>query len=168
MSENSKIVFNKDIDSKITGIALILAFLITGLFLIKYPNYFGNELISKIIRWVFIIIGVLGIIAEFQKNKNSNIKGFDNLVLGIVLIGIWAFLFIYTNAVWVNALSFILFPVGCYGLILGIIQICYSSAKALKSGKNTKQGLASDIILLMTKIASLILVIIQAVKVLIN
>lgn len=163
---NKKIVFSKDVDSKISGLALVLAFLSIGIFLLLFPNYFGNKLAATIIRWIFILIGIMGLIVEFPKPKNSNIKGFDNFILGAVLVGVWIVLFLYINIWWINIISFFILPIGLFGLYRGLIEIIYSSAQAIKN-QETNKSVTTDIVLLLTKIISLVLVIAQIIKVLI-
>ena len=165
MAKNEKkIVFSEEIDSRITGFALVLAFLSIGIILLLFPNYFGNKLTATIIRWIFIVIGIIGFGTELSKSKSSNIKGIDNFVLGIVFVGGWIVLFVYLNIWWINIISFFILLFGLYGLYRGLIEIIYSAVQTSKNYIETKKSVTTDIILLITKIASLVLVIFQIIK----
>lgn len=162
--KEKKVFFSKEVDSKISGIALGFAFLSIGVFLLICPDYFGNEFATNIIRWIFIVIGALGLLVEFSKNKNTNIKGADDFLMGAVLLGIWTSFFIYTNNLWISIINFFLLLIALYGLYMGSIKIIYSIFQIIKTNKSTKKGLITDIILLITRISSLALVIVQIIK----
>lgn len=165
MAKNKKkIIFSEEVDNKISGFALVLTFLSIGIFLLLFPNYFGNKFAATIIRWIFILIGIIGLIVELSKTKNSNIKGFDDFIIGVVLVGVWTVLFVYINIWWINVISFFVFLMGLYGLYEGLIEIIYSTIQTVKNHKETKKRVTTDIGLLLTKILSLILVIVQIIK----
>lgn len=162
--KEKKIIFSEDVDSKISGFALVLAFLSTGIFLLLFPSYFGNKLAATIIRWIFILIGIIGLIGEVSKTNKSNIKGLDNFIIGIILFGVWAVLFVYINMWLINVISFFIFLIGLYGLYRGLMEIIYSSVQTVKNHKETRKRVSTDIGLLVTKILSLVLVIVQIIK----
>ncbi|HFD2029066.1 TPA: hypothetical protein ACF2C8_000795 [Clostridium perfringens] len=162
--KEKKITFSEEIDSKITTFAIVLAFLTWGVFLLIYPNYFGSIIATKIIRWTFIIIGGLGLVAELSNDKKSDIKGLNDFLGGIVFIGIWFYAFVFINNLWINIFSFVFFCLGTYSIYEGIIKIVYSSIQNIKKDKESKNGILTDILLFLTKVASLILVILQIVK----
>jgi len=162
--KKNKITFSEEIDSKITGFAMVLAFLSIGIFLLFFPNYFGNTLISEIVRYVFIAIGIIGCIIEFKKPVYSNIKGFDDFVIGTFLIAVWLILFLFVNLWWVNIVSFLVLPFVAYGLFKGLLEMIYSAISAVQNKKESKKNISTDIILLLTKFAGLILVLVQIIK----
>lgn len=165
MSKNEKkVVFSEEVDSKISGFAVVLAFLSIGIFLLIFPNYFGNKLAATIIRGGFISIGVIGLIVELSKNKSSNIKGINDFVIGAFLFGLWVASFVYIDIWWINVISFFVLILGLYGFYQGLIQIVYSVIQAVNYNKETKKSLTTDIVLLLTKILGLVLVIIQIIK----
>lgn len=83
----NKIVFSERIDGIINGLTLGISFILVGLFLLFVPNYFGNQTVGEIVRWIFIAIGILGLIVEFNKLKTvSKIEGLGELWTGIFFI----------------------------------------------------------------------------------
>ena len=79
--KEKKIIFSEVIDDSISGFALVITFIVVGIFLLFNKDYFGNETVAIIIQWLFIIIGCLGFSTEISKmNKNRGIKGIDNLI----------------------------------------------------------------------------------------
>ncbi|WP_346025867.1 hypothetical protein [Clostridium nitritogenes] len=163
--KEKKITFSEEIDSKITGFAMVLAFLTWGIFLLLCPNYFGSIVATTIIRWVFIIIGALGLVAELTNDKKSNIKGLDDFFGGMICIGIWISIFIFINNLWMNIFSFVFFCFGSFCIYEGTIKIIYSSIQNIKKQEESKKGIFTDILLFLTKVASLILVILQIIEV---
>ena len=160
-----KIVFSEEIDSKINGLTLGFAFIFVGLFLLFVPNYFGNELAGKIVQWVFIVVGALGLWVEFNKSKSmSTIKGFDDLWVGVLFLAVWAALFfILKNSLW-NIIGFFCLIFGIYGASRGIFQIIYSIRLNQKDKVQAKKNIVSDVILFLTKLISLTLVVLQFIK----
>lgn len=164
-SKQKKIVFSEEIDSKIDGLALGFSFIFVGLFLLLVPDYFGNKIAGQIVRWIFVVIGGLGLLVELQKSKPvANIKGFDDLWSGVFLISGWAVIFfIVKNSLWnIAGLFFLIF--GLYGACRGSARIIYSVWLNRKKKVNTKGVIASDIILFLTRAISLALVVYQLVK----
>ena len=160
-----KVVFSEEIDSRIDGLTSGFAFVVVGLFLLFVPDYFGSKLAGQIIRWIFIGIGALGLFVEFGKLKPiSNIKGFDVLWVGVLFLAGWAALFFLTQHwIW-NILGFILLILGVYGAFLGLFRIVYSIRLNRKERTQTKATIISDIIMFLTKVASLALVVLQLVS----
>ncbi|MGU8579206.1 hypothetical protein ACV3RC_07875 [Clostridium perfringens] len=164
MDKKKKITFSEEVDSKITGVSMVLAFLTWGIFLLLCPNYFGSILATTIIRWIFIIVGLLGLIVELTNDKKSKIKGLDDFFCGMIFIGIWISIFIFINNLWINIFSFIFFCVGSFGIYEGAIKIIYSLIQNIKEKEESKKSIFADILLFLTKVASLILVILQIIK----
>lgn len=164
-TKTKKVVFSEEIDSRINGLTLGFAFIVIGLFLLFVPDYFGSKLAGQIVRWIFIGIGVLGLFVEFGKLKPiSNIKGFDDLWCGVLFLAGWAALFFLTQHwIW-NVLGFILLVIGVYGTFLGLFRIVYSIRLNRKERTQTKATIISDIIMLLTKVVSLALVVLQLIN----
>lgn len=160
-----KIVFSEEIDSQIDGLTLGFSFIVIGLFLLFVPDYFGNELAGKIVRWIFIVIGSLGLVVEFGKLKpTSNIKGFDELWVGALLLGGWAALFFSTqHPIW-HIVGFFCMIIGTYGTFRGLFRIIYSIHLNRKNETQTKGTVVSDVLIFLTKIFSLALVVLQLVN----
>lgn len=163
--KEKKIVFSKEVDSLIDGLTLAFAFIIVGLFLLLVPDYFGSKLVGQVVRWVFIIIGSLGLLTEFGKLKPiSNIKGLDSLWVGALLLGGWAALFFLAESLFLNIVGFILMVIGLYGTLQGLFQIIYSVQISRKNKTQSSAPIISDLLVFLTKIVSLTLVVFQLIK----
>ena len=159
------ITFSEEIDSSISGFALVVTFIIVGVFLIFNKDYFGNEVVATVIQWAFIIIGCLGFGTEISKmNKNRGIKGIDNLITGIVVISIWAIIYYFIKH-WIgNVVGFLFLVFGLYGSCRGIIEIGYSIisiSKEHKKENENKLGIIKEIILMLSEIAGMALIVVQ-------
>lgn len=163
--KQKEIVFSEEIDSRISGLTLGFAFIAIGLFLLFVPDYFGNKLAGQIIRWVFIVVGTLGLCVEFGKIKPiSDIKGFNDLWAGVLLLSVWAVLFLLLkNSLW-NIVGFFCLIVGVYGTFLGLLRIIYSIQQNQKNKVQSKGTILSDILVFFTKVASLALVALQLIR----
>lgn len=160
-----KIVFSEEVDSRINGLSIGLTFVIVGLFLLFVPNYFGNKLAGQIIRWIFICIGLFGLFCEFRQMKPmSNIKGFEDLWIGVSFFAIWAALFYLTHNLFCNIAGFFFLILGVYGTFHGLFLIIYSVLLNKKNETKTKGTIVSDVLIFLTKVASLALVVLQLVK----
>jgi len=160
-----KIIFSEEIDSRIDGLTLGFAFITVGLFLLFVPDYFGNKLAGQIVRWVFIVIGVLGLFVEFGKIKPiSEIKGFDDLWAGILLLAAWTALYFLTHNFLCNILGFFCLVVGVYSAFRGLFRIIYSIRLNRKNNVQSKSTIVSDVLIFSTKVISLALVVLQFVK----
>ena len=92
--KEKKIVFSEEIDGKISGFAVALAFIAVGVLLVFDGSYFGNETVSTIVRWVFIIVGTGGLLVYILKIGKGDIKGIGNFALGVLFIAIWLVLYL--------------------------------------------------------------------------
>ena len=160
-----KIIFSEEIDSRLDGLTLGVSFVVVGLFLLFVPDYFGSKLAGQIVRWIFICFGVLGLLVEFGKLKPiSDIKGFDDLWVGILILAVWVALFLLTQHWLWNIVGFLCLVLGVYGSLRGLFRIIYSIRLNRKNNTQTKGSIISDVLLFLTKIASLALVVVQLVK----
>lgn len=159
-TKEKKIYFSKEIDSRINGFSLIIAFIGVGVLLQFCPDYFGNSFITKFVKILFIIFGVLGFISELiNKEKTNKILGIDNLAIGLFFTGLWLFLFLKFNHWVANTLSFFMLIIGLYGVSVGIQQIIYSFYINVK--KKSKIISKSEWFISISKLAGFILVIFQ-------
>lgn len=164
-AEQKKFVFSEEIDGQINGLTLGFAFIFVGIFLLLVPDYFGNKLAGQIVRWVFVVLGVLGLFAAFKKLKPiSDVKGFDDLWTGIFLLAVWAALYFLTKNFWCNIIGFFCLVFGTYGAFLGFFRIIYSIRRNRKNGVHSKSMIGSDVLIFLTKIVSLALVVLQLIK----
>lgn len=168
-TKEKKTMFSEEIDSTINGLSLGISFVIIGLILTFKSDYFGNNIANSIVQWCFIIIGALGLAVEVPKFlKRNGIQGTDDLLLGAFFFGVWLILYLLVSKTWVNILSFFLLLIGLYALIKGAVEIFYSLSCASKNGQKTNKisikKLFTNIILLLTQLASFALVVVQIVK----
>lgn len=163
--KEKKIVFSEEIDSLINGLALGLTFVVVGIVLVLIPDYFGNKTVGNAIRWLFIVVGALGVLTEFGKLKPvSGIKGFDDFWVGVLCLAVWAVFYFLAHHVWANIVGFFFLVIGGYGGVSGVFKIAYSMYLARKNKGIKKGNVASDVLVLLTKVASAVLVVIQIVK----
>ena len=164
MKKNKKkdsIVFSEQIDNTINSFAVSLTFISIGIFLYFNQTYFGNEMVSSIFQWTFITLGILMVFTSFStinKKEKSNIKGFDSLAIGIILLIIWFFLF-RINSLTLNIISIFILIFGIYGNYRGLLEIFYSIIDSTKN-KNKKIKII-DILIFIAKIATFALTILN-------
>lgn len=164
----SKIIFSKEIDDKISGFAIAITFVVIGIGLSLSSNFFENEIVSEIIRWIFIVVGLLGMVAEYNKRKKkSSIKGFDDLAAGITCISIAGLILFLVKNIWGKVIFFLIALIGLYGCITALLKISYSvyiSMKQRESNENNNKGVISDLIIFLTQLIGLLLIIIQFIQ----
>lgn len=163
--KENKVTFSEEIDNSISGFALVITFIIVGIFLLFNKDYFGNQIVATVIQWLFIVIGCLGFGTEISKiNKTRGIKGIDNLIIGIIVVGIWAVIYYFMKN-WIgNLIGFFFLVIGIYGSCRGIIEIGYSIAELNKEHKETqksKLGIIKEMILILSEISGMALIVIQ-------
>ena len=167
---NKKIIFNKEIDNIINGLALVLAFLILGIILQFKESFFGEA--TFVIKIVFIIIGIVGAFTEASNlNQRLDIMGFDNVAGGGLLLFVTyssknlekivklseSFKFIGVIGYVILAFFFLM---SFYIICEGIIQIIYSIHLKF-ADKKGKFNLISSIIMPLSQIFGLILLFFQ-------
>lgn len=167
--KEKKIIFSEEVDSSITGFALVLTFIVIGIFLLYNNQYFGNETVAKIIQWIFIVVGSLGFgteVSQLKKNKEKRIKGIDDIVTGIVLILIWILLYRVFNNWIANSAGFFILIIGTFGTFRGFIEVIYSAAKIKKENNNKRINLEimKDILLMISQIAGICLIAVQVLQ----
>lgn len=167
---NKKIIFNKEIDDIINGLALVLAFLILGIILQFKENFFGEE--TFVIKIVFIIIGIIGAFTEASNlNKRLGIIGFDNVAGGGFLLfvtysskNLEKIVKLSESIKFMGVIGYVIlaffFLLSFYIICEGIIQIIYSIRLKFVDKKG-KFNLISSIIMPLSQIFSLILIFFQ-------
>lgn len=129
--------------------------------LIYDNSYFGNEIVSAIVRWLFIAVGTLALTLEASKIVKGNIKGVGNFLIGVFLFSVWFILYFLLSLWIVNTVAFFFLVFGAYGIFRGLFEIVYSMRQLVKSDKKKKSSAVTDVLLLITTIFGLILVAIQ-------
>lgn len=164
-----KVTFSEGVDSSISGFALVITFIIVGIFLLFNKDYFGNQIVATVIQWLFIAIGLLGFGTEISKlNKNRGIKGIDDLIIGIIIVAIWAVIYYWVKN-WIgNLIGFFFLIIGLYGGCRGILEIIYSLTKINKEHKEAQKSrieIIKETILILSEIAGIALIVIQILQV---
>lgn len=164
-SKEKKIYFSEEIDSRITGYALAFALIVCGLVLQFVPLYFGNEVVTTVFKWFFVVIGAAGFAVEAGKIK-SGIVGLDNLFVGLLFSGIWFALFWFGKHWIFNTIGFFCLIFGAFGFFQGLQQVIYSASKIPKVKKEepSKEKTRTDILLFLTKLFGVVLVVVQIIK----
>ena len=165
--KKNNIVFNENIDSSINGFALVFAFIIIGIILQFDNSFFGNA--TNIIKIIFIVVGILGLFTEISNlNINYDIKGLNNIGIGLFLLIISYLLKVNINPnnwfeilfILYEILLFFIILISVYGLCRGLIEMAYSLYKNYKE-KNKKGNLFSSIIVVLTQLLGLVLLVAQ-------
>lgn len=164
-----KIVFDPKTDSLIEGFALVIAFVFLGIMLEFNKNYFGGA--NNVVKITFIVIGVLGLFTEVSNlNLNYNIKGLDNIGVGIFLMFLIYLMekFINTSSwffileILYEAIVIILLLICIYAFSIGVIQMFYSLYLNYKSkNTNKKRNLFSGLIVILSQLLGLALIVAQ-------
>lgn len=165
MAEDKKPALDKETESEINGLALILAFIVIGVILQFFPTYFKSELATAIVKWVFVGIGVLGILGEIvsAEKRKPDIEGYSEFGVGLVFIAAWIISLKWSGLLVVNLLSFLPLFLGAYSLFVGLQKIIYTSRLKNKDSGSNHPSLES-IIVFATKAIGLIMVVFQLVK----
>lgn len=160
-----KEVFSKDIDARISSYALSFMFIVCGLVLQFVPAYFGNAIITEIVKWVFIVLGFIAFSVQVAKNK-IGIVGVDTLFVGILFLGVWFALFWFGKHWIFNTIGFFCLIFGAFGFFQGLQQVVYSASKIpkAKTEEKSKEKTRTDILLFLTKLFGVVLVVVQIIK----
>lgn len=136
-----------------------------GLLILYNLGYFGNEVVGNTVRWLFIGTGIFGSLTEFGKIKElSKIAGLNDIWAGCICFAICFVFYHFEGNIAYRITSFVLLLIGVYGFIYGLLSIVYSLIKNRKTKVRSKANDISEILAFLTKIASLILVVLQIVK----
>jgi len=170
--EPKKIVFSEEVDSAITGYALGFTFMGIGCFLFFNPSYFFSPIASYIIGAIISAFGVMGTGVELS--KSSKIKGMDGLSIGLVCLAIWFVSYIKIKSFWTNIFFFTFLVIGCFGILQGFFQAVYSILQNIKAEKRQADKdkkekisfgkLASQLVLFLTQLCSLVLALLNVIK----
>ena len=160
-NKEKKITFSEEIDSSITGFALGISFVISAILI--YPlNIFHNTILNRVAIITLIVFGILGTSVEIGKIRESDVKGLDDVGLGIVITAISIFVIVKFNNFIGNTICFIGMLFGVFGLTQGVIKIAYSiKIRKRKTGNNKVEILR--LITIATEVIALIVAVIQLV-----
>lgn len=166
MSKDKKVTFSEEIDSSITGFSLGITFILIALF-VYYIELFHNRIIEILVAIILVFIGMVGTFLEIGKAKNDDIKGIDDLGLGVTFSIIAIFLVLKYDKLFLNIICFLVLLFSLFATIQGVLKICYSLKIQKRNTMNKKIGIAK-IIVGITEIAALAVAIIQLITELIH
>ena len=156
--KEKRIVFNEEIDDNISGVALIIAFVVMGIFLQFNSDFFGGG--TNGVRITFITIGVIGLIVELSRIiSKSKVKGIGDIGLGVFLLLISYTIHNFLSFFGVNIVVFLLSLISIFGLSKGLLEMIYSIYLISKNSK--KKELYFNTVKVITQLLALVLVIIQ-------
>ena len=157
-----EIIFSKEIDDRIVGFAVVFMFVFGGFILQYFPEYLGNAVMTSLVKWTFIIIGIAGMAVEVGKIQGT-IRGLDDIIWACLGVGIWILLHIYFNHWFFNIFSLAVLFFGAYELALGLQKIMYSISRIRMQPKEERKQ-SGDILGLATNLLGIVLVLVQLYK----
>ncbi len=165
-NNKKNVKFSENIDSSINGFSIVIAFIGIGTFLAYNNDYFGISLISNIVKWIFIVIGGIGLcleISNLRKNKTKKqIQGISDLILGVVFLLIWWLIYTNFNIWYANIINFLFLILGLYGSSRGILEIGYSIINLNRNNqKIITWELIKDVVLVISETLAAIVAIIN-------
>lgn len=158
-NKEKKIVFSEEIDSSINGFALGISFVFISIF-VMYFNIFNNQIIELIVAIVLLIIGIAGTLTEIGKIKKSDIKGADDLLIGLLFTIFPIIVIMKSVKIYLHVLLFILLIFGSFGTVKGVIEIIYS-LKIKKRNSASRKVETMKIIVAFTEVIALIVAVLQ-------
>ena len=161
--KSKKIIFSEEIDSAISGYTLAITFIGIGIFLLNNLDYFGNKVVSIVVLSIFSFVGVIGTFIELGKNKE--IKGFDDIGVGLFFFIPWLLIYNLGQKLWLNIIGFIFLIIGVYGLVRGCIKIVVSFVRDDKLNNNKFKRIVIAFFKLLPAVASFILVVCNILKI---
>lgn len=167
MAQDKKNIVSETVDKKIDSLSLAFSFVTLGVLLTAIPIFLGNEIVTSAVRWVFVVLGVAGFFSSFG-GKESEIKGTGDLAAGVCIFAFAVFCFTCIPTPLNGIFALILLLFGVYAIIRGLLYLIYTTKNAYSStdenaAPDSKKNVIS-VIELLTKIAALVLVIVQLIK----
>ena len=157
--KDKKIVFSEEIDSSINGFALGISFVLLALF-VEYFKIFNNAIVEIVVAIVLLVLGIAGTVTEIGRIKKDDIRGLDDLMLGIFLAVVSIIVILKIHNVYYNIGLFVILLLGTFGMVKGLLEVLYSLKLRKRKSKNAKVEIMK-IIVALTEIIALIVAIIQ-------
>ena len=138
---------DKKANNETNGPLLVMSFALSSLYIAFNPNLFGYEIIRRIILIFFVVIAILGSIAEiitYFKNKNY---GVENLMIGLILFIFFYILKTYLIVnnklviLFVDILVVLLLLLSIYSTLEGLYKIFSNILSENKGKYNIKESL---------------------------
>lgn len=160
----SKIVVSEKIDKQVNSLALAVTFILLGVLLTAINDFVGNAFATSILRWVFVLFGIVGLSSSFG-NAESSVKGTSDIAVGVLVLAVAVLVFQFVPEPYGGIAALLALLLGLYGLVRGIMFVIYTmflSGTQAKSG--SKGSMLSSILEGLSKLAALALVIAQLIK----
>lgn len=134
---DKNIIFSKEIDDSINGIALGITFSLMA-FLLMSLKIIPIEILNHLIAILMIIIGICGTFIELEKLLKGKIKGVQNFSFGFVFSFLLYFGITKIDYFIIDLLFFVMLLILVYITFQGALCIIYSiilERRKLKSKK---------------------------------
>lgn len=107
------------------GLSVIITFLTIAGFLYFDPSHLGNLILSYVLTFLFLLIGIIGLGVELNKlaNGNSDKLGFSDLFLGMGMGTCWIIIYYFREGSLSNLVFLPLLLISIYGISKGLIKI---------------------------------------------
>ena len=163
--KTKKIVFSERIDDNINGYSIGLTFIAIALFLFWRQDYLKFEIATRIVGIVVATLGIL--MCSNQLSKTSQIEGIMDFSIGAFFFFTWLVLYLKVNWLLINLISIALLTIGIYGMIRGLIEICYSVWTKIIAPieDKSKSVKAKEVFLLITQIFGFFLTVLNILKI---
>ena len=163
--KEKKIVFTEKIDDNINGYSIGLTFILIALFLFWRQDYLKFEIATRVVGIVVAALGIL--MCSLQLSKTSKIEGIMDFCIGAVFFLAWLILYLKVNWLIINLLSIALLTFGLYGMLRGMMEICYSvwTKIIVPTEKKSKSVKAKEAFLLITQIFGFALTVLNILKI---
>ena len=134
------------------------------LYLLFILRYLILQYSRKFIAVILLGLGIAGTLTEIGRIKKADMKGLDDLIVGLLLTVVSVVVILKFRNVALNIGLFIVLLLGSYGMIRGILEILYSLKLQRRKSNNVKIEIMK-IVVAVTEFISLIVVILQLVKI---
>ena len=163
--KEKKIVFTEKIDDNINGYSIGFTFILIALFLFWRQDYLKFEIATRVVGIVVAALGIL--MCSLQLSKTAKIEGIMDFCIGAFFFLAWLILYLKVNWLIINLLSIALLTLGLYGMIRGMMEICYSvwTKIIVPTEEKSKSVKAKEAFLLITQIFGFALTVLNILKI---
>lgn len=159
---DKKIIVSDEVDKQVNSVAVAITFIILGIVLTVRNDFFGDPSITSVVRWVFIVLGVVALLSSFGSGE-SKIKGTQDVAAGITVLVVALLCFQHVPGPFGGVLAFVMLLFGCYGVVRGVLFMICTIHKS-STGKEGRAAQFASIVEGLSKVAALALVIAQIAK----
>ena len=163
--KEKKIVFSEKIDDNINGYSIGFTFILIAVFLFWRQDYLKFEIATRVVGIIVAGFGIL--MCSLQLSKTSKIEGVMDFFVGAIFFLTWLILYLKVNWLISNLASIVLLTFGLYGMIRGMMEICYSVwTKIIVPTESKSNSIkAKEVFLLITQIFGFALTVLNILKI---